>query len=33
MSPFDRYLHTIITEGGAEAHRPGSSTVEGDTLE
>lgn len=28
MSAFDRYLHTILTEGAAEAQRRGSATVE-----
>lgn len=28
MKPFDRYLHTVITEGAMEAQRHGSATVE-----
>ncbi|MGJ6964859.1 Clp protease N-terminal domain-containing protein [Streptosporangium sp. G11] len=32
MSTFDRYLHTIITEGAIEARRQGSATVEAQHL-
>jgi D-alanyl-D-alanine carboxypeptidase len=32
MSPFDEYLHTIIMEGGVEAQRDGSATVEAQHL-
>ncbi|WP_101785089.1 Clp protease N-terminal domain-containing protein [Nonomuraea indica] len=32
MKPFDAYLHTILTEGGMEAQRHGSSTVEAQHL-
>ncbi|GAA4196157.1 hypothetical protein GCM10022252_43040 [Streptosporangium oxazolinicum] len=32
MSTFDRYLHTIITEGAVEAQRHGSATVEAQHL-
>ncbi|MEV6556275.1 Clp protease N-terminal domain-containing protein [Nocardia sp. NPDC051756] len=32
MTPFDEYLHTVITEGSSEARRDGSSTVEAQHL-
>lgn len=32
MKPFDAYLHTILTEGGVEAQRHGSPTVEAQHL-
>ncbi|WP_405142142.1 hypothetical protein OG589_33400 [Sphaerisporangium sp. NBC_01403] len=32
MSTFDAYLHTILTEGGVEAQRHGSATVEAQHL-
>ncbi|GGK64848.1 hypothetical protein Sme01_25060 [Sphaerisporangium melleum] len=32
MSPFDAYLHTILMEGGIEARRHGSATVEAQHL-
>ncbi|TMR97195.1 Clp protease N-terminal domain-containing protein [Nonomuraea basaltis] len=32
MNTFDTYLHTILTEGGTEAHRHGSATVEAQHL-
>ncbi|MDH2427010.1 Clp protease N-terminal domain-containing protein [Sphaerisporangium sp. TRM90804] len=32
MNAFDRYLHTVITEGAVEARRQGSATVEAQHL-
>lgn len=32
MTPFDTYLHMIIMEGGHEAHRDGSATIEAQHL-
>lgn len=32
MNPFDEYLHAVITEGGSEAQRDGSATVEAQHL-
>ncbi|WP_327104068.1 Clp protease N-terminal domain-containing protein [Nonomuraea glycinis] len=32
MSGFDRYLHTIIEQGSAEAHQDGSATIEAQHL-
>ncbi|GAA5101429.1 Clp protease N-terminal domain-containing protein [Nocardia iowensis] len=32
MTPFDEYLHAVITEGSSEAQRDGSATVEAQHL-